>query len=171
MSTWAEEYRRGTLDLLKSLPLTLTQLVFFKALGIYLIFFALVLTTLPFLAMILPLANFEGGVITTQMLGVVLLGLSQLSFGILISALSRNQILAYLGTLFAFLLLLMSHAILSLVDPHSWLSLIFRFFSLEAHFNSFNRGVFSSSDFLYFILVSALFLILTKAVLERQKER
>lgn len=171
MNSFSNEYKRGSIDILKSFPLTSRNLIFSKFLGTVFIFMIFLSSLLPFWVMVRSWANFDTGVIFMQFIGLFLLGTAQLSLGILISSLFKSPILTYILTVFIFLLMYIGQGLSYILGTNSYIGSVLSFFSLEKHFLSFNNGIFSSYDFFYFILMSFLFLRISEFFWENQKER
>lgn len=171
MNSFSSEYKRGSIDILKSFPLSSWSLIFSKALGAYLIFLIFLVTLIPFWLIVAPWANFDMGIIFMQFVGLFLLGIAQLSLGIFVSSLFKSPILSYILTILIFLLMYIGQGISYILGSESYLGAVLSFFSLEKHFLSFNNGIFSSYDFFYFILMSLFFLKLAEFFWENQKER
>lgn len=171
MNSFSNEYKRGTIDILKSFPLSSKNLILAKAMGCYFIFSLFIISLIPFWLTVIFWANFDIGIIFMQFLGLILLGISQLSLGILISSLFKSPILSYLLTVLIFLLMYLGQGISYILGSESYLGAFLAFLSLEKHFLPFSKGVFSSYDFFYFILMTLLFLRLAEFFWENQKER
>ena len=83
----------------------------------------------------------------------------------LLSALSANQISAFLfGVVFLLLITMIGQVPAALALP-GWLASIFTWISLDFHFDSFRKGVFDSRDALYFIVLTCAFLYLNTKIL------
>ncbi|EMO10507.1 ABC-2 family transporter protein [Leptospira borgpetersenii str. Noumea 25] len=96
MRLWSEEERSGTLEILFSLPLRDSELVFGKFFAAW-SFLGFVLSfTLPIPGTILYLGDLDLGTITAGYLGIFLLGGADLALGSFISTLTKDQISSYL---------------------------------------------------------------------------
>lgn len=169
MGTWIEERKNGTLILLKSLPLSLGEIVLYKSLGVFCFYLVMILTTFPFILMIYPLGNFDLGIILTQYIGLIFMGIVQLSFGMLMSSLFDSQIITYLITLFLFIILMMSQYLITTIDPQSLLYYFLKFIAFPEHIRSFQKGLLNLSDCSYLTLLSAFFLYLTTIIIRSKK--
>lgn len=170
MRVWAEERKENTWEMLLTFPMQAYELVlgkFFAAL----IFFAITLSaTLVVPLMLAALGNPDGGAIFGGYIGALFLGAFFLALGILFSGFFKDQIVAFVLTLLACLLLffLGFDPVASALDAKmselgsslqlgSFLSDVFGFVS---HYGAFTRGVVDLADVLYFLAWTVLFLAL-----------
>ena len=175
MRTWAEERAQHTFELLMTLPLDASQLVLGKylaALSFYLIVLA---GSLPIVAMLCWLGDPDLGLILANYLGAGALGACFLAFGVFVSCLTRNQIVAFvLAALIGFFFVFSGHEqVVEVLDGLSpawqvgtWLS---ESVSVLPHYQAFGRGVVALADVLYFLLMSGFFLWANDLVLRRSK--
>jgi ABC-2 type transport system permease protein len=171
MKSWAEERKLGSAELLLTMPFSEWDLVLGKFLSSLAIIVCLLILTIPLPLSLLPLGNFDAGVIASEYLGALLLGTSAAALGHLLSALSKNQAGAFLGSLVVLLLvMLMNQFTLGLNFP-PLLAEILNAVSLAFHFESFARGLIDTRDLAYFLLTTVLFLYLNTRVLLFRKWR
>jgi ABC-2 type transport system permease protein len=173
MRLWAEERKSGTIEVLMTQPLTLWEAVLGKYLAAW-AFTALALAlTFPLWLTVNYLGNPDNGAILAAYLGSLLLAGGFLAIGSCMSALTRNQVVAFiLGVAACFLFLLAgfplvldvfrSWAPLALVDAIASLSFL-------THFESIAKGVIDVRDLLYFAMLIGLFLLATVIALELRK--
>jgi ABC-2 type transport system permease protein len=173
MRLWAEERKSGTIEVLMTQPLTLWEAVLGKYLAAW-AFTALALAlTFPLWLTVNYLGNPDNGAILAAYLGSLLLAGGFLAIGSCMSALTRNQVVAFiLGVAACFLFLLAgfplvldvfrSWAPLALVDAIASLSFL-------THFESIAKGVIDVRDLLYFTMLIGLFLLATVIALELRK--
>lgn len=166
MRTFSDEKRNRTLSLLLSAPVTMSDIVLGKFLGVTLFFLVL-------LAMIsaMPVSLYAGTSLDTGKLAAGLLGLTLLlcsvsAIGVFMSSLTEQPVVAAIST-FGLLLLLW------IVD---WsgnsgqdVSGLFTYLSLQTHLGSFLKGLFSTTDVAYYLLLTALFLALAIRRLDQQR--
>lgn len=169
MRLWSEEERNGTLEILLTLPFENYELVLAKFIAAFLfISLALLATFLTPLTVII-LGSPDMGLILSGYMGSLLLAASYISIGLVISALSRDQITAYILTLLACILLyLMGYQPILQFFGYD-LGEIVSYLSLSSHFESFRIGVWTLRDFAYLISFVVLFLILNVMILRTQK--
>ena len=167
MKAWAEEIKLGTSELLFTLPFSEWELVWGKFISSLSLLLGMIILTIPVPLTLLPLGFFDSGVIFTEYLGVLLLGISSIALGLFISAIVRTQGTAFLWSAVILLaMMLMSNFSQALPRP---IALFANFISLSFHFESFSRGLLDSRDIAFFLLSTGLFLFLnTQVILSRR---
>ncbi|MCK4708953.1 MAG: ABC transporter permease subunit [Gammaproteobacteria bacterium] len=150
----SEERQSGTIQLLMSSPVSMTQIVFGKYLGM-MMFFAIFI----FQISLMPLSLFMGtdldiGKLLAGFLSIFLLVAAFVSAGLYLSSLTDNPSVAAIAT-FGLLLLLW---IINANTPDDASGNIFNYISLIQHSNAIIRGVINSTDIIYFILFIFTFL-------------
>jgi ABC-2 type transport system permease protein len=173
MRLWAEERKSGSIELLMTQPVKLADAVLGKFLAAW-AFTALALAlTFPLWLTVNYLGKPDNGAILAAYLGSALLAGGFLAIGSCMSALTRNQVIAFIlgvAACFAFLLagfpmvldLFRSWAPLALVDAIASLSFL-------THFESIAKGVIDVRDLLYFAMLIGFFLLATTIALELHK--
>jgi ABC-2 type transport system permease protein len=173
MRLWAEERRSGTIELLLTLPLTLWQAVLGKFLAAWLFVGLALLLTFPVWLTVNYLGDPDNGVIAAGYIGSWLMAGGFLAIGSCMSALTRNQVVAFILSVvvcFGFLVsgLPMITDLFSTWAPQSLLDAIADF-SFLAHFSTISRGVIDLRDLVYFSLVIVFWLLANTMVLEMKK--
>jgi ABC-2 type transport system permease protein len=125
--------------------------------------------TVPLPLSLLPLGDFDGGVIAAEYAGALLLGSAATALGLFLSSLSRNQAGAFLGSAAVMMAAMLLNRIPLSVELPQWLAEAVNFVSLSFHFESFSRGLLDSRDLSFFIIATALFLFLNTRVLVGRK--
>lgn len=171
MATFADEKRRGTVELLFTSPLTNTQLILGKFTGVLIFFFImLVPTKLNVLLLYLfsdpppPLSPLLVGY-----LGAFLLGGSLLAFGVFVSSLTENQIVAAVGTFGLFLILWVLDALAG--ASSTLVNETLRYLSVLNHYEDFTRGVLDTQHLVFYLSLVGLGLFLTSVSLDSVKWR
>jgi len=161
MGIISEEKKRGTWEILLTLPTDEIQVVLAKfCAGLTLIGFMFALTAGLPLTLVL-LGSPDWGIIATSYLGAFLFAGSFLATGIFISSLLNQQTASFIVTLIAlFLNDLFSQSFFLLKIP-GFLKEIFLFFSLRPHYENFTRGLISLNDITFFFSWIFFFLLLT----------
>jgi len=165
MKSWAEERKLGTIELLLSMPFSEWDLVLGKFLAAFSALACILALTVPLPLSLLPLGRFDGGVILGEYAGALLLGAAATALGLLLSALSRNQAGAFLGSAAALLAVMLVNQLVFTLNLPAPVAAFFNFLSLSFHFESFSKGLLDSRDFLFFIISTVLFLYLTTRVI------
>lgn len=154
-----EERRLGTIKLLFSSPLSITELVLGKYVGI-ITFYILMLVMISLMpASLMFGTQLDLGQIASGLIGVFLLMSSFAAIGLFISSLTNSPSIAAIST-FGVLFLLWIINIAGTNASESTAA-IFSYLSLLKHYNSLLNGVFNSADVLFYILVSVFFIVLS----------
>ncbi len=171
MRLFAEEKKSGTIELLFTYPVKDVQVVMGKWLASITILIIMLVLTLPapFLAFKFA-GSSEWGPVLSGYLGMFLMGVSFLSLGVLISAVSENQIVAIIisyGVLLGFWFLGWA------VDPNSSKKIgdVLNELSIIRHLDSFIKGVIDTKDVAYYVLFIFVSVFLTTRVLESKRWR
>lgn len=173
MRLWAEERRSGTIELLLTLPLTTWQAVLGKFMAAWLFIGIALALTFPVWLTVNYLGQPDNGVILTGYIGSWLMAGGFLAIGSCLSAVTRNQVVAFILSVvvcFGFLLSGLPMVMNLFVGwaPQSLLDLIADF-SFISRFGSISKGVLDLRDITYFALVIAFWLIANAVVLEMRK--
>jgi len=173
MRLWAEERKSGSIELLMTLPVRLREAVLGKFLAAW-AFTALALTlTFPLWLTVNFLGHPDNGTILAAYLGSLLLAGGFLAIGSCMSALTRNQVVAFILSVVACFLFLLAGFPLVLDAFRAWapqpLLEAIASLSFLGHFESIIKGVIDLRDLLYFALIIGLFLIATGIALEMRK--
>jgi ABC-2 type transport system permease protein len=173
MRLWAEERKSGSIELLMTQPVTLWEAVLGKYFAAWL-FAALALAlTFPIWITVNYLGRPDNGTILAAYIGSLLLAGSYLAIGSCMSALTNNQVIAFILGVVACFLVLMAGFPLVLDAFRSWAPqwLVDAVASLSflTHFDSIKKGVIDVRDLLYFGMLSAFFLLATSIALDLRK--
>lgn len=173
MKTLAEEQQNGTLSWLFSQPLKISEIVSGKFLSVWIIGILCLIPSLIYLYTVyvlgIPEGNVDLGATLGSYFGLILLIAAFSSVGILASALSPNQIMAYLlGVFLCFILYfgieqLASYKLLGSAD------FILQNIGFYQHFLGFTRGLIDSRDIFYFLLIISLCIYLSIYFVKNKK--
>jgi ABC-2 type transport system permease protein len=169
MRTYAEEKRTGTIELLLTSPLTDTQIVLGKFLGAAALYAVMLAVTWIHIGILFVYGNPEWKPIVTGYLGLLLMGASFISIGLLISSLTRNQIVAGMVT-FAVLLLLWTVNWMS-ESAGPTMQKILSALSITERFDDFSKGVLSVSHLVYYVSFITFGLFLTAKSVDSERWR
>jgi ABC-2 type transport system permease protein len=165
MKSWAEERKTGSIELLLTLPFSEWDLVLGKFLAALAMLTMMLILTIPLPLCLLPLGDFDLGVIVCEYVGAFCMGASALALGLLLSSLSKNQAGSFLGSAVVLMtVMLISQLTFSLNLPY-WLAECINFVSLSFHFESFSKGLLDSRDIVYYAASTFLFLFITTRVI------
>lgn len=167
MRSFAEEKREGTFELLITKPLRLTEIIFGKFLACWALVAMALLPTLVYYFSVYKLGaetgNIDTGATIGSYIGLFLLGGCMVSIGLLASALSKNQIVAFVIAVFLSFIAYAGFDALGQIT--SLQSFGLEGFGFNAHYQAMGRGVIDSRDVIYFAVFTGVFLWLTALVL------
>jgi len=169
MHSLAEEKSTGTLEILLTTPLSITQLILGKYLASLAIIVLILLFTTPYYFSIYQLASPSGNIDTAAVvgayMGLILLAAVFSAIGLLASSLTERQIVAFLlGVLLCFLLYQGFDAWTTLQTWKSY-SLLIAQLGIHYHYEALSRGVIDTRDLLYFASMTMIFIFATGLVL------
>jgi ABC-2 type transport system permease protein len=172
MRLWAEERRLGTIELLLTLPITQGQAVVGKFLAAWAFCAIALVLTFPFVITVNVLGQPDNAVIATGYLGALLVAGSFLAIGAAMSAVTKNQVIAFvLGVAVCFLFAVASYPLvldfLSRNAPEA--ANIVRRLSVTERFGAFTRGVVSLRDIIFFASFIGFWLFLNTVIVEQRK--
>ncbi|WP_430459590.1 ABC transporter permease subunit [Thalassolituus sp. LLYu03] len=175
MGLWSQERQLGTIELLLTLPVTLWQAVLGKFLAAWLFAGLALALTFPLWLTVNYLGQPDNGVIIASYLGSWLMAGAFIAVGSCMSALSRNQIVAFILTVLICFLLMLTGFPMVLDFFRGWAAEsvvdLVASLSFMTHFQGLSRGVLDLRDVLYFVLVMAVWLAATVQVLAMKKAR
>jgi len=173
MRLWSEERRSGTIELLMTLPVTTMQLVLAKFLAAWLFIGLALLLTFPLWLTVNYLGDPDNGVILAGYLGAWLMAGGFLAIGSCLSALTKNQIIAFILTLVVCFVLVMSgfpivQDVFSDWAPQ-WVVDGLSSLSFLTHFDAISRGVIDLRDIVYFVVLITAWLYATVLAINLKK--
>ena len=172
MRLWAEERRLGTIELLLTLPITQGQAVLGKFLAAWAFCAIALVLTFPFVVTVNYLGNPDNGVIATGYLGSLLVAGSFLAIGSAMSAVTKNQVIAFvLGVAVCFIFAVASYPlVLDFLSRNAPAAAdIVRRLSLTERFAGFTRGVIALRDLIYFASFIGFWLFLNTVIIDHRK--
>ncbi len=169
MRTYAEEKRSGTIELLLTSPLTDWQIILGKFLGAMLLFSAMLAVTLVHVSLLFLYGNPEWKPVATGYLGLLLMGGCFIAVGLLISSLTKNQIVAGMVTFAVFLMLWVINWVGSFVGPTA--QAVLQHLSITDHFDDFAKGVIDTKHLVYYVSFIAFGLFLTAKSVDSERWR
>ena len=173
MRLWAEERNSGSIELLMTLPVTLSQAVVGKFLAAWCFAGIALALTFPMWITVNYLGKPDNGVIVAAYIGSWLLAGGFLSIGMCLSAATRNQVIAFVtAALVGFVFLLAGFPLVLdfvrgilpgvLVDAIASLSFL-------THYDAISKGVIDVRDLVYFGALIGFWLAATALVLDLKK--
>ena len=160
MRSYAEETRSGTIELLLSSPLTDMEIILGKFLGALTLYAMMLAVTGVHMGFLFYYGEPELAPVLSGYLGLLLMGASFISIGLLISSATKNQVVAGMIT---FAVLLLFWVISWLGDPGagSTSSQVLAYLSVLDHFDDFSKGVIDTSHLVYYLSFITFGLFLT----------
>ncbi len=173
MRLWAEERKSGTIELLFTLPVTMLQAVLGKYLATWIFTAVALALTFPMWITVNLLGDPDNGVILASYLGSLLMAGAYLAIGACMSALTKNQVIAFVVSVVVCLMLVLSGFPVVLDFVSAWAPAVLveaiSSFSFLTHFNAIGRGVIDLRDIVYFVSLIALFLFANVILIELKK--
>jgi ABC-2 type transport system permease protein len=172
MRLWAEERRLGTIELLLTLPLPQWQAVVGKFLAAWAFCAIALLLTFPLVLTVNYLGEPDNGVIAAGYLGCLLVAGAFLAVGAAMSAMTKNQVVAFvLAVAVCFLFTVAGSPIINdfLSQRMPVLAEVARGLSITERFNSLTRGVIALRDVVFFASFMGFFLFANAVVIDHRK--
>ncbi len=173
MRVWAEERKSGTIELLLTLPITMTQAVLAKYLAAWCFIAIALVLTFPIWLTVSYLGEPDHGVILAAYLGSLLMAGCYLAIGVCISALTRSQVIAFIISLAVCFLFTMSGFSLVLDIFSGWLPMGFvdaiAALSVLTHFQAISKGVLELRDLVYFLAMIIAWLYACAIIIDMKK--
>ena len=172
MRLLAEEKRTGTLEMLITLPVKDHEVILGKFLGAWGLVLVLIVSTAvyPLFMFKFPwhLGALDGGPVVAGYIGLILYSAAAVSIGLLISALTDSQVIAFFIT---FVILFALHFIGFGVDgvENQGLRSVISFISFDTRLAPFARGMINTRDVIYFLSITVGCLMAAFRALERRK--
>ncbi len=169
----SEEKRMGTLELLITRPLTEMQIILAKYFAAVLLVLISIIPSLIFFYSVYhlgnPIGNIDTGGTWGSYIGLFFLSAIYAAVGIFSSSITDNQIIAFILSAVISLLLYIGFDLLATLPIFSLHEVFISSLGINEHYKSISRGVLDSSDIIYFAGVAAIFLLLTRTVLQSRK--
>lgn len=172
MRLWAEERRAGTLELLLTLPVAAWQAILGKFLASWAFLGIALALTFPVVITVNVLGEPDNGQIFAGYLGSLFLAGAYLAITCMTSAMTRNQVIAFILSVVMCLFLILAgfSPVTDLMARWASPALVdtVAAFSVVAHFDGFQKGVIDSRDLFYFLSVIGFSLFATSVVLRNR---
>ena len=170
MKSFADEFNTGTIELLKTKPISDWQIVLGKFLASLLLVCIAIIPTFIYVYTVYklgnPVGNIDFGSTIGSYIGLLFLAATYTAVGLFTSTLSKNQIVAFiLGVFITFFLFYGFDAIATSFGDSSF---TIQQLGINEHFKSISRGVIDTRDIIYFLSVTFFFLFITKIRLENE---
>ena len=148
----SEELNIGSYEILMTMPVTFGDVVVGKFLAAMAFVAAMLIPTLCYPVTVSLLGQLDWGPVAGGYIGAILLGAAFCAVGLFASALTRNQIIAFIiGMAICFILALLDKMLFFL--PRSLLGVL-AYLGADFHFQNISKGIIDSRDIIYFLSVS-----------------
>lgn len=169
MRLWADERKSGTMELMLTLPITLTQAILGKFLAAWMFMGIALVLTFPLVITAMYLGDPDLGAVFTAYVGSMLLAGAYLSIGTMTSAMTRNQVISFVLSVVIGLFFVMAGwppVIDALAGklPRLVIELVSGF-SIMTHYMGMQKGVLDLRDFIYYFSLMSFMLVLTGVIL------
>ena len=173
MRLWAEERKQGTIELLMTLPITLSQAVLGKFLAAWLFAGVALALTFPMWLTVNYLGDPDNGTIVAGYVGSFLMAGGFLAIGSAVSAVTKNQVIAFVLSVSLCLVFLLTGFPPFIEFFSGWLPTpvvdAIASFSFFTHFDGLSRGLVELRDLVFFGSLIAMALFLNALILEAKK--
>lgn len=174
MRSFAEEKNSGTIEFITTRPVTDTQIVLGKyGAALVLVLFSILPTITYYFtvsALASPAGNVDTGGIIGSFIGLMLLGATFVAIALFTSAITSNQIVAFIAGMFACFFLYLAFDSLSLIPVFvGGADMYFNAISINRHYQNISKGYIDLRDVVYFASMVVLFLLMTKTALSSRK--
>ncbi len=170
MRVFSEEKRSGTMETLVTLPVKTIDIVMGKYLAVLASTLVMLAPTLFYVVtcVIFASSGIDAGPVCGGYFGAILLAAAFSAIGLFCSSITKNQIVAFLVALSVCLFL--TFVLMFGIFLPGFMMPVVSFISAQGHFRSIARGIIDSRDVLYFVSVSAVFIVLTVNVLDNERK-
>ncbi len=173
MRLWAEERKAGTIELLMTLPISPGEAIVGKFLAAWIFIGIALVLTFPMWITVNVLGNPDNGVILASYIGSFLMAGAFLAIGSCVSALTKNQVIAFIVAATICFLMVMSGLQLVLGFFRSWAPSFIvdaiASMSFLNHFELISRGVITLPSLFFYFSIIVLFLFANVVVVEQRK--
>ena len=169
MKSFADEFSSGTIELLKTKPISDWQIVLGKFWASLLLVVVALIPTLTYVYTVYqlgnPVGNIDFGSTIGSYIGLLFLASTYTAIGLFTSTLSKNQIVAFILSVFITFFLYYGFDAISTSLGNE---LTIKKMGINEHFRSISRGVIDTRDIVYFLSVTIFFLFITKMRLDNE---
>ena len=173
MRLWAEERKSGSIELLMTLPVSVGQSVIGKYFAAWVFIGIALALTFPIWITVNYLGSPDNGVILAAYIGSFLMAGGFLAIGACISAMTKNQVIAFIITVVICFIFLLAGSSLVLNFFKAWIpqSIVDAVSSLSflTHYASIAKGVIDLRDIIYFVTLIGFWLYANALVVEMKK--
>ncbi|EAQ40980.1 gliding motility-associated ABC transporter permease subunit GldF [Polaribacter sp. MED152] len=170
MKSFADEYNTGTIELLKTNPISDWKIVLGKFFASLLLVIIAIVPTFTYIFTVYelgnPVGNIDFGSTIGSYLGLLFLASTYTAVGLFTSTLSKNQIVAFI--LSVFITFILFYGFDAIANSFGSNGFTIQQLGINEHFKSISRGVIDTRDVIYFLSVTFFFLFITKTRLDNE---
>lgn len=173
MRSFSEEKKVGTIETLTTKPISDLSIILGKFFaGFTLVLFSLLPTIIYFYSIYQlgeTIGNIDTGATLGSYLGLLMLGGVYVAIGIFASAITENQIVSFVLSLFVCFVFYMAFDYLGNLEVFKGTDFFLEWIGINYHYRSISKGILDTRDVIYFLSLTGLFIWLTKIVFESRK--
>jgi ABC-2 type transport system permease protein len=171
MRSLADEYKAGTFELLKTMPLSNASIVWGKIAGSFITIAIAIIPTIIYAFSIQSLSSVGGidvGSTIGSYVGLLLLGAVFTAIGVCASSLTNNTVVAFIVGAFMCFILYNGFEAISKLPALGAAGYYIEMMGIKFHYHSISRGVVDLRDIIYFAGIIVLFALITQRMLEKR---
>ena len=165
MRSFSDEVNSGTIEILKTKPISITQIVLGKYFGALVLVLISIVPTFFYVYTIYqlgnPIGNIKLGNVLGSFIGLFLLASVYTALGIFTSVLSKNQIVSFISSVFLCFFMYYGIETLGTFNLFGNLDFFIQNLGINYHYQSVGKGVIDTRDIIYFISLIIVFLTAT----------
>ena len=169
MRMFSEEYQNGTIELLLTKPISISEIIISKFLATCSLIFIAIIPTISYIfslnLLIESNSTIDFAAIIGSYIGLFMLSFSFASIGLFCSSLTSNQIAAFLISVTLNLIFFYGFEIISKTEIPASISLFLENLSISTHYFMLSKGVISLVDIIYFITICWIFIKSTEQII------
>ena len=170
MKLFSEEKKQRTEQLLLTAPVCVFSIVFAKFLAAYTMFAAATVFSGLYFVFLSFFGNVQAGLLFGNLLAILLIGMAFIAVGVFVSAITETQLSSAILTI-GILLGFMMISYLSSYIPVEWVRFVLSSLSVFYRYQNFAHGIFDIASLIYYLSITALFLVLTMRSVDRRRWR
>jgi ABC-2 type transport system permease protein len=172
MRSLADEYKAGTFELLKVMPISAAQIVWGKFLGALLVILLALAPTVVYaisIQLLSAVGGIDAGSTIGSYIGLCMLGAVFTAAGICTSSFTNNTVIAFItGAFVCFILFTGFDGVSKLPVFANGPAYYIEMLGINMHYNSISKGVVDVRDIIYFAGLIAIFLLITQQNITRR---
>jgi ABC-2 type transport system permease protein len=173
MRSFSDEFNTGTIEILKTKPITDWQIILGKYFGALILVVLAIIPTLIYIYSIYqlgnPVGNINFGTTFGSFLGLLFLVSAYAAIGIFCSTISKNQIVSFIISVCILFFLFYGFEALATFNILGNLDYFIQKLGMNEHYTSISKGVIDTRDLIYFISITFFFLFITKTRIQNEK--